>query len=63
MVILLAIGPKIRELKPDRERWILTAKVIRSTTSFGGEVKPAVQFLKILQHVKNPYSVTHILVG
>jgi hypothetical protein len=35
-VSVLATGPKVRGFDPDRGRWI------RSTTSFGGEVKPSV---------------------
>jgi hypothetical protein len=33
----------------------LMAIKIRSTTSFGGGVKPSVPCRKILRHVKNPY--------
>jgi hypothetical protein len=48
VVSALAIGTKVREFKPGRGQWIQ----IRSTTSFGGEVKPAVPCRKILWHVK-----------
>jgi hypothetical protein len=34
----------------------LTAIKIRNTTSFGGEEKPLVPCLKMLRHVKYPYS-------
>jgi hypothetical protein len=39
VVSVLATGPKVRGFDPDRGRWIFK---IRSTTSFGGEVKPSV---------------------
>jgi hypothetical protein len=51
---VLAIGPKVRGFKPDRGRWIFK---IRSTTSFGGQVKPWPPCRKILRHVKEPYGV------
>jgi hypothetical protein len=55
VVIVLAIGTKIREFRPGRGRWIfLRAIKIRSTTSFGGEVKPSIPCRKILRHVKGP---------
>jgi hypothetical protein len=38
----------------------LRAIKIRSTTYFGGEVKPAVPCHKILQHVKKPYSIRYM---
>jgi hypothetical protein len=51
-------------VKPGRGGWIfLRAIKIHSTTSFGGEVKPAVQRRKILRHVKYPYSIREVLVG
>jgi hypothetical protein len=34
-----------------------------STPSFGAEVKPSVPCRKILQRVKNPYSMNEIFVG
>jgi hypothetical protein len=54
MIILLAIGPKVRGFKPNRERWILKAMKILSTTFFGGEVKQSTQFRKMLRIVKDP---------
>jgi hypothetical protein len=43
VVSVLATGPKVRGFDPDRGRWIFKGnKKIRSTTSFGGEVKPSV---------------------
>jgi hypothetical protein len=50
--IVLAIGPKVRGLKPSRERWLFNGEKIRSMTSFGGEVKPSSPGRKILQNVK-----------
>jgi hypothetical protein len=59
VVIVLAIGPKVRESKPGRGQWTK----IRSRTSFGGEVNPAVPYRKILRHVKEPYFMQETLVG
>jgi hypothetical protein len=42
MVIVLAIGPKVRGFKHDQGRCILRAIKIRSTISLGGAVKPSV---------------------
>jgi hypothetical protein len=56
VVIVLAIRPKVRRFKPGQGRWILRANKIRSATSFGGEVKPAVPCRKILRHVIDPLS-------
>jgi hypothetical protein len=44
VVSVLATGPKVRGFKPGRGRWILRviSDKIRSTPSFGGEVKPSV---------------------
>jgi hypothetical protein len=54
MVIVLAIGPKVRGFKHDQGRWILRAIKIRNTISLGGAVKPSVPSRKILRHVKEP---------
>jgi hypothetical protein len=51
---VIATGPKVRRVKPGRQRWILYAIKICSTTSFGVEVKPAVPCRKILRHVNDP---------
>jgi hypothetical protein len=51
---VLATGPKDRGFKPGRGQWIFKGDKIRSTTSFGGEVKPSLPCRKIL-HVKDPY--------
>jgi hypothetical protein len=52
LVIVIAIEPKVRGFKPDRGRWIFKGDKTSSTTSFGGEVRPAVPRRKILRHVK-----------
>jgi hypothetical protein len=44
VVIVFAIGPKVRGFKPGQGRWIFKGHEIRSTTSFGREVKPAVPY-------------------
>jgi hypothetical protein len=51
MVIVLAIGTKVRGFKPGQERWIFRAIKIHSS---GGEVKPSAPCHKILRHVKDP---------
>jgi len=57
MVIVLAIGPKVRGSKPDRGRCFLKSITIHSTHSFGGEVKLSAPYRKILWHVKNTFEV------
>jgi hypothetical protein len=48
MVIVFAIGPKVRGLKnPDDSDVFLRAIKIRNTTSIGGEVKPPAPYSKI----------------
>jgi hypothetical protein len=43
VVSVLATGPKVRGFDPSRGRWIFIRVIkIRSTTSFGGEVKTSV---------------------
>jgi hypothetical protein len=42
VVIVLAIGSKIRGFQPGRCRWIFKGGKNRSTISFGGKVKPSV---------------------
>jgi hypothetical protein len=63
VVIVLVIGPKVRGFNPAEDDGFLRAIKIRSTTSFGREVKPAIPFRKILRHVKDHYSTKEILVG
>jgi hypothetical protein len=54
VIIVLAIGPKVRGFKPRQGRWIFNGDKICSTTSFrGGGVKLSAP-CKILWHVKEP---------
>jgi hypothetical protein len=62
-VVMLAIGPKFAGPNPAEDFGFLRAIKIRSTTSFGGKVKPAVPYRKTLRHVKDPYSMKEILIG
>jgi hypothetical protein len=55
VVSMLAVGHKVRGFKPSWGRKILRAIKIRSTTSFGGEVKQSAPCRKILLRVKDPY--------
>jgi hypothetical protein len=50
VVSVLDIGPNVCGFKPGRGRWILKAIKIRSTSSFGGEVKPSAPCRKTLRH-------------
>jgi hypothetical protein len=52
VVSVLATGPKGRGFKPGRGDGFLRAIKIRSTPSFGWEVKRDTPFRKILRHVK-----------
>jgi hypothetical protein len=61
VAIELPTGPKVRGFNPGRDDGFLRAIKIRSTTSFGGEVKPSVPCRKILRHVKHPCSMKEIL--
>jgi hypothetical protein len=54
---MLAIRPKVCRFKPGQGQWIFKGDKSPSTTSFGGEVKPAVPCDKILWHDKNPFSM------
>jgi hypothetical protein len=54
VVSVLSTGPKGRGFKPGRGDGFLRAIKIRSTSSFGWEVKPEVPCRKILRHVKDP---------
>jgi hypothetical protein len=47
VISVLATGSNVREFKPGRGRRFLMTIKIRSTTSFGGEVKPSVTLHKI----------------
>jgi hypothetical protein len=53
VVSVLAIGPIGRRFEPGQGDGFLRAIKIRSTPSFGGEVKPEVPCRKILRHVKD----------
>jgi hypothetical protein len=53
MVSVIATGPKGRGFKPGRDDGLLRAIKIRSTSSFGWEVKPEVPCRKTLRHVKD----------
>jgi hypothetical protein len=57
MVSVFAVGPKVRGLNPGRGDGFLRAIKIRSTSSFGGEVKPEAPCRKILRNVKKPFQV------
>jgi hypothetical protein len=46
LIIVFAIGPKVRGFKPGRGQWIFKGNNIRRTPSFGGEVKPSVHVLR-----------------
>jgi hypothetical protein len=56
LVIVLAIGPKVCAFKPGRGDGFLRAIEIRSTTSFGEEVKLSAPCCNIL-HIKDPCGV------
>jgi hypothetical protein len=63
MATVLATEYKVREFNLDKQQWIFKGErffngdKIRSTPSFGGEVKSSVQRPKILRHVKNSLEV------
>jgi hypothetical protein len=52
VVIVLAIGSKVRGFKPSRGRWNFKGNKISSKNSFEEEVKPLVPCRKFLRHVK-----------
>jgi hypothetical protein len=54
VVSVLATGPKGRGLKPGRGDGFVRTIKIRSTPSFGWEVKPEVPCCKILRPVNDP---------
>jgi hypothetical protein len=54
LVSVLATEPKGRGFTPGQGDGFLTAIKIRSTPSFGREVKPEAPRRKILRHFKNP---------
>jgi hypothetical protein len=62
VVSVLVTGPKDRRFKPDRGDEFLRAIKIRSTPSFGWEVKPEAPDRKILLPIKKiPLSVNEML--
>jgi hypothetical protein len=56
VVSVLATGLKGRGFEPGQCDGFLRAIKIRSTLSFGREVKPEVPCRKILRHVKDPFT-------
>jgi hypothetical protein len=63
MVIVLAVGHKIRGFKPGSGQWIFKGDKICNTTVFEGEVKPSAPCRKILRHNKNPYGMKGIVIS
>jgi hypothetical protein len=57
MVSVLAVGPKVRGFKLGRRDVFLRAIKIRSTPSFGGELKPSAPCRKVLRYVRNHFDV------
>jgi hypothetical protein len=53
MLSVLAIGPKVREFKSCRRDGFLKAIRIRSTSFFGGEVKPSPHVVIFYGMLKN----------
>jgi hypothetical protein len=58
----MPLDPRFTGSYPAKDDMSLRAMKIRSTTSFGIEVKPSVPCRKILQHAKDSYSMKEILV-
>jgi hypothetical protein len=54
---VLATRTKVRGFKFGRGQWIFKEKKIRSTTSFGGEVKPSTPCLTTLWNFGDPCGV------
>jgi hypothetical protein len=57
VVTVLASGPRFAGLSQAEGDGFLTAIKIRSTPSFGGEVKPSVPCHEILRYIKGPFEV------
>jgi hypothetical protein len=53
----LPLNPRFAGSNPTEGDGFLRAIKIRSTTAFGGEVKPSAPCCKILRHVKDPCGV------
>jgi hypothetical protein len=52
-LVVSVLGPKVRGFRSSQGRRIFKGDTIRSTSSFGGEVKPSAP--RRLYHVKDPY--------
>jgi predicted butyrate kinase (DUF1464 family) len=61
VVSVLAIGLGVLRLKPGRGLWILSATKIRSTPSFGGEVKPSAHVVTFYGVLKTLRCIKEIL--
>jgi hypothetical protein len=57
MLSCVLLDPKFTGLNPAEDDAFLRAVIIRSTTSFGKEVKPSAPCRKILRRVKDPCGV------
>jgi hypothetical protein len=55
VISCLTLDSSSARSNPAEDDEYLRAIKIRSTTFFGGEVKPSVPCRKILRHVKDPY--------
>jgi hypothetical protein len=62
VISVLAIGPKGGVFKPGRGDGFLRAIKIRSTPSFGWEVRPEAPCRKILRRVKRSVDVSQTLI-
>jgi hypothetical protein len=58
MVSVLTTGPKVCGFEPGQGHGFLRAMKVRSTPSFGWEVKPEAPCRNILLHVKNSLNPT-----
>jgi hypothetical protein len=63
VVSVLVIGLKFRVNKPDRGQWNLKGDNIRSTTSFGGEIKLSAYCVKFYGMLKIPTGIKLMLLG
>jgi hypothetical protein len=59
----LPLDPRFAGSSPVEDDGFLWSIKFQSTTSFRGKVKPSASCCKILQHIKDPYSMKEILVG
>jgi hypothetical protein len=53
VVIVLAIGPKVRGFKPGRGQWFSRAIKVRTTSLFWGVIKPSAPCRKFYDILKN----------